>query len=110
MLWGIVALLIVPFYLFSQKELAPAEDQGVVFGIVQAAPNSTLDQTKLFTAEVNDAYQSFPETDKHLPDHLPHRRFQRHGHQAVERAHEDDAQQLQVRGGRRSCRRSPACG
>jgi multidrug efflux pump len=63
-LWGLVAALIIPFYLFSQKELAPAEDQGVVFGIVQAAPNSTLDQTKLFTSEVNAAYQSFPETDK----------------------------------------------
>jgi len=61
-LWGIVALLIVPFYLFSQKELAPTEDQGVVFGIVQAAANSTLDQTSLYTKEVNDAFQSFPET------------------------------------------------
>ena len=28
---SIVALLIVPFYMFSQRELAPAEDQGVVF-------------------------------------------------------------------------------
>src|SRR5689334_3691269 len=28
--WVIVAALIVPFYLFSQRELAPAEDQGVV--------------------------------------------------------------------------------
>jgi len=61
-LWGIVALLIVPFYLFSQKELAPTEDQGVVFGIVQAAANSTLDQTSLYAKEVNDAFQSFPET------------------------------------------------
>ena len=26
------SLLIVPFYMFSQQELAPAEDQGVVFG------------------------------------------------------------------------------
>ena len=42
-------LLIVPFYMFSQRELAPAEDQGVVFSVVQAAPNSTIDQTKLFT-------------------------------------------------------------
>ena len=31
-LWAIVALLMVPFYMFSQQELAPAEDQGVVFG------------------------------------------------------------------------------
>ena len=46
---SIVALLIVPFYMFSQKELAPAEDQSVVFGIVQANANSTLDQTTLFT-------------------------------------------------------------
>ena len=60
-LWAIVALLIVPFYMFSQRELAPAEDQGVVFSIVQAAPNSTIDQTKLFAAEINKVYQSFPE-------------------------------------------------
>jgi len=62
-LWGIVALLILPFYLFSQRELAPVEDQGVVFGIVQAAPNSTLDQTKLFVDPVNRAFESFPETE-----------------------------------------------
>jgi multidrug efflux pump len=60
-LWAIVLLLIVPFYLFSQRELAPAEDQGVVFGIIQAAPNSTLDQTKLYAGEVERVYKSFPE-------------------------------------------------
>jgi len=59
--WVIVALLIVPFYMFSQRELAPKEDQSVVFGIIQAAPNSTLDQTKLFSAQVADVYRSFPE-------------------------------------------------
>ncbi|MEO8433095.1 MAG: efflux RND transporter permease subunit, partial [Acidobacteriota bacterium] len=61
-LWGIVTLLIFPFYMFSQKELAPTEDQSVVFGIIQASPNSTIDQTKLFTKQVNDVFQSFPET------------------------------------------------
>src|SRR5438445_2570288 len=61
-LWAIVAVLIVPFYLFSQRELAPSEDQGVVFGIVQAAANSTIDQTKLFTQQVHDVYRSLPET------------------------------------------------
>jgi multidrug efflux pump len=60
-LWAIVAALIVPFYFFSQKELAPKEDQSVVFGIVQAAPNATLDQTKLFTSQVHDVYRSMPE-------------------------------------------------
>ena len=61
-LWVIVAVLIVPFYMFSQRELAPAEDQGVVFGVVQASANSTLDQTKLFTDQMYDVYQSFPES------------------------------------------------
>jgi multidrug efflux pump len=62
-LWGIVAVLIVPFYMFSQRELAPVEDQGFIMGIVQASANSTLDQTNLFTAQVHDVYRSFPETE-----------------------------------------------
>ena len=61
-LWGIVVLLIVPFYMFSQRELAPAEDQGVVFGVIQSSANSTLDQTNLFTKQVYDVYHSFPES------------------------------------------------
>ena len=61
-LWIIVAALMIPFYMFSQRELAPAEDQGVVFGVIQASPNSTLDQTKLFTDQVYDVYHSFPES------------------------------------------------
>jgi multidrug efflux pump len=60
-LWAIVAALVVPFYMFSQRELAPAEDQGVVFGVIQASPNSTIDQTNLFTDQVYDVYHSFPE-------------------------------------------------
>jgi multidrug efflux pump len=62
-LWLIVVALIVPFYMFSQRELAPAEDQGVVFGVIQSSANATLDQTNLFTQEVYDVYHSFPESD-----------------------------------------------
>src|SRR5687768_6897824 len=62
-LWTIVALLTVPFYMFSQRELAPTEDQGFFFGIVQASANSTLDQTKLYTAAIHDVYRSLPESD-----------------------------------------------
>jgi multidrug efflux pump len=61
-LWLIVAALIVPFYMFSQRELAPAEDQGVVFSYIQASANSTIDQTMLFTDKVLDVYRSMPET------------------------------------------------
>src|SRR5438045_4777506 len=53
----------VPFYMFSQRELAPAEDQGVVFGVIQAAPNSTIDQTNLYTNEVYNVYHAFPESE-----------------------------------------------
>jgi len=62
-LWAIVAALMIPFYLFSQKELAPTEDQSVVFGIIQAAPNATLDQTRLFAEKVHDVYRAFPEAE-----------------------------------------------
>src|SRR5712671_2416900 len=61
-LWVIVALLTVPFYMFSQRELAPAEDQGFFFGFIQASPNSTLEQTKLFTDQIYDVYKSLPES------------------------------------------------
>jgi multidrug efflux pump len=70
-LWAIVALLIVPFYMFSQRELAPAEDQGVVFSVVQAAPNSTIDQTKLFTTQIAEVYRSLPETTSIFQITLP---------------------------------------
>lgn len=58
-----IVLFVVPFYLFSAKELAPKEDQGVVFSIIQAAPNATLDQTSMFTKMVQDRYRTFPEYD-----------------------------------------------
>src|SRR5947209_10453729 len=49
--------------MFSQHELAPAEDQGVVFGVIQSSANSTLDQTNLLTQEVYDVYHAFPESE-----------------------------------------------
>jgi multidrug efflux pump len=61
-LWAIVILLMIPFYMFSQRELAPSEDQGVVFGVIQASPNSTIDQTNMYTKEVYNVYHSFPES------------------------------------------------
>src|SRR4029453_5081989 len=51
-----------PFYMFSQRELAPAEDQGVVFSIIQAAPNATIEQTRLFAHQVNEVFAALPES------------------------------------------------
>jgi multidrug efflux pump len=62
LVWIVVSLLVVPMYSMSAKELAPKEDQGVIFGILDAAANSTLDQTSLYAAAVNKAFLSVPET------------------------------------------------
>jgi len=62
-LWVIVVLLTVPFYMFSQHELAPTEDQGVVFAALQGPANATLDQTNLFARQMYEVYNSFPESD-----------------------------------------------
>jgi multidrug efflux pump len=61
--WLVVTLLTIPMFNMSAKELAPTEDQGVIFGIVDAAANSTLDQNSIFAAEANKVFQSVPETD-----------------------------------------------
>ena len=35
--WIVLSLLTIPMFMMSPKELAPTEDQGVIFGIVDAA-------------------------------------------------------------------------
>ena len=61
--WVILVLLAFPMFTMSARELAPAEDQGVIFGILDAAANSTLDQNSLYASAANDAFMSIPETD-----------------------------------------------
>ena len=63
LVWIVLGLLSVPMFRMSAKELAPVEDQGVIFGIVESAANSTLDQNRLYTAAVDKAFRSVPETD-----------------------------------------------
>jgi multidrug efflux pump len=63
LVWIAVSLLALPMFSMSPRELAPTEDQGVVFGILDASANSTLDQTRIYAAEVDRIYRSLPETD-----------------------------------------------
>lgn len=58
-LWG----LLWPFWTSSSHELAPTEDQGILFGAVQSAPEATLDQIELFSKDVDEIYRSEPETE-----------------------------------------------
>ncbi len=63
--WAIIALMIFPLFILSSMstELAPTEDQGVVFGIVNTASNSTLEQTSKFAARVNKEFFSTKEAE-----------------------------------------------
>ncbi|MFC3116619.1 efflux RND transporter permease subunit [Cellvibrio fontiphilus] len=61
--WIGITLLCFPLYMMSAKELAPVEDQGVIFGIVDAQANSTVDQSSHYGKQVNEAFMSIPETD-----------------------------------------------
>lgn len=63
LVWIVVSLLAIPMFMMSPAELAPMEDQGVIFGIVEAAANATLDQTSKYTAAANLVFMSIPETD-----------------------------------------------
>ena len=58
LLWVTVSLLTIPMFIMSPKELAPTEDEGVIFGIIEASANSTIDQTSRYAAAVNQAYLS----------------------------------------------------
>lgn len=61
--WFVIAALSYPLYSFSAKELAPTEDQGVIFGIVEGSANSTLDQASVYANAADEVFSSFPETD-----------------------------------------------
>lgn len=62
LVWIVISLLAIPMFRMSPVELAPAEDQGVIFGILDAAANSTLDQTSQYAAAANQIFLSEPET------------------------------------------------
>ncbi|MBS0633355.1 MAG: efflux RND transporter permease subunit [Verrucomicrobia bacterium] len=58
---SLLVLLIAPFVMFAQSELAPKEDQGVVFSILQSAPTATIDQNIIFAKEVQKMFETIPE-------------------------------------------------
>lgn len=63
LVWIGVSLAAIPMFIMSPKELAPTEDQGVIFGILDASANSTLDQNSRYAAAVNKIFVSVPETE-----------------------------------------------
>lgn len=67
--WAIVAaaLLVMlaawPLYTYSQRELAPVEDQSHISLFFEASPDASLEAVKRNTLDVVDSITAFPETD-----------------------------------------------
>lgn len=61
--WIVLSLMTVPMYMFSPKELAPVEDQGFMFGIVNNAANASADQKEHFGHAVEQVFMNTPERD-----------------------------------------------
>ncbi len=61
--WIVFGLLPIVMYQFSPKELAPSEDQGVIFGIINAPSNISPDQKSIFGHAAEQAFLSVPEVD-----------------------------------------------
>ncbi|WP_404421474.1 efflux RND transporter permease subunit [Nibricoccus sp. IMCC34717] len=59
----LLSLLSVPFALMAQKELAPKEDQGVVFSIMIPSPTSTIDQNVMYAEQIQKLFEAQPEYD-----------------------------------------------
>ncbi len=63
LIWLVISLLTIPMFMMSAKELAPVEDQGVIFGIVEAPANATLEYTSRYTRAANEIFLDYPESD-----------------------------------------------
>ncbi len=61
LVWIIVSLLTIPMFIFSPKELAPTEDQSVLFGIINTAANATTDQNAVYAKAAEQAMLDTPE-------------------------------------------------
>jgi len=59
--WIVLGLLTIPMFMLAPSELAPTEDQSILFGIVEAAADATIDQTSFYTEAFNRELMNVPE-------------------------------------------------
>src|SRR6184192_3321452 len=64
--WGGISLLAIFMFAaipkMATKELAPKEDQGVIFGIITAPANATIDDTIRYADAAGKVFQDLPDT------------------------------------------------
>jgi multidrug efflux pump len=63
-LFAVVVLASIPFlYLHTKSELAPAEDQGVLFGITKGPQYANLDYLNAYGNKMDEVFATYPEAD-----------------------------------------------
>jgi multidrug efflux pump len=60
-IWVGLSLLAVPMFIMAPRELAPPEDQSIVFGIVESSADATIDQVAFYAHALNDELMKVPE-------------------------------------------------
>ena len=64
LLFAATILFLVGFlYMHTSKELAPEEDQGIVFAVTKAPKYANIDYIDFYGEKLDKAFQKFPETD-----------------------------------------------
>jgi len=61
LVWVFIGLSTIPMFMFSPSELAPTEDQSVLFGIINTASNSTVDQNAVYAEAAEQVMLDVPE-------------------------------------------------
>ncbi len=61
--WIILGLLAIPMFRMAPAELAPLEDEGALFSIIDAPASSSLELTSHFSRAADRIFQNVPEKD-----------------------------------------------
>lgn len=59
--WALLSACAVLFYVMSPSELAPKEDQGIIFGIMAPAPNASPEYVEYYMERAAEVFDSVPE-------------------------------------------------
>jgi multidrug efflux pump len=73
--WLTLTALVIPLYALSPVELAPKEDQGVVFGAIEVPPNATIERLTPYTEQVERIFASVPEFEQAFQVTFPYQGF-----------------------------------
>ena len=59
--WAVLGLATIPLFMFSPKELAPTEDQGVVFTAPEVPANASLEQMMVYSDALQRIFAADPD-------------------------------------------------